>query len=188
MSRYRSWFFAFALLTLFFDQATKFLVRLWLPLGKSVPILPNFFYLTHTQNPGAAFGLFPNATALLIVVALFVSAIFLWLGHQGFDKKRIAIAAGMMLGGALGNLIDRVRFGAVTDFIDIGIWPIFNIADIALTVGAFLLLCFSLTVSDRRSGSKVKSNDYKSADEIESTSQEKGLKFQGDADFTVNKT
>lgn len=77
---------------------------------------------------------------LLIVVALFVSAIFLWLGRQGFDRRRVAIATGMMLGGALGNLIDRIRFGAVTDFIDLRVWPIFNLADTALTIGALLFL------------------------------------------------
>ncbi|MFN3422940.1 MAG: signal peptidase II, partial [Armatimonadota bacterium] len=109
-------------------------------LGSSIPILPNAFHITHTQNPGAAFGLFPNATMLLVVVALFVSAILLWLGRQGFDRRRVAVATGMMLGGALGNLIDRIRFGAVTDFIDLRVWPIFNLADTALTMGAFLLL------------------------------------------------
>ncbi len=143
LRRHRQWFFAAALITLFVDQASKSLIRTWLPLGASVPILPNALHFTHTQNPGAAFGLFPNATMLLIVIALSVSAILLWLGRQGFDKRRVAVATGMMLGGAIGNLIDRLRFGAVTDFIDLRVWPIFNIADTALTIGALLLLWWS---------------------------------------------
>lgn len=140
MRRHRRWFFAAALITFLADQVSKSAVRDLLPLGSSVPVLPNVLHITHTQNPGAAFGLLPNATMLLIVIALFVSAIFLWLGRQGFDRRRVAIATGMMLGGAVGNLIDRIRFGAVTDFIDLKVWPIFNIADTALTIGAMLFL------------------------------------------------
>jgi len=143
LRRHRRWFFAAALLTLLVDQASKEFVRLHLPLGASIPILPNIFHITHTQNTGAAFGLFPNATMLLIVVALFVSAVLLWLGKQGFDRRRVAVVTGMMLGGALGNLTDRVRLGAVTDFIDLRVWPIFNLADTALTIGALLLLWWS---------------------------------------------
>ncbi|MCX7642508.1 MAG: signal peptidase II [Armatimonadetes bacterium] len=149
MRRHRSWFFAAALITLLADQVSKSLVRAWLPLGSSIPVLPNALHITHTQNPGAAFGLFPNATVLLIVIALFVSAIFLWLGRQGFDRRRVAVATGMMLGGAVGNLIDRVRFGAVTDFIDLRVWPIFNLADAALTIGALLLLWWGAVAPTR---------------------------------------
>lgn len=147
MRRHRRWFFAAALITFLADQASKSAVRNLLPLGSSVPVLPNVFHITHTQNPGAAFGLFPNATMFLIVIALFVSAIFLWLGRQGFDRRRVAIATGMMLGGAVGNLIDRIRFGAVTDFIDLRVWPIFNLADTALTIGALLLLWWGAVAS-----------------------------------------
>lgn len=149
LRRHRSWFFAAALITLLADQVSKSLVRAWLPLGSSIPVLPNALHITHTQNPGAAFGLFPNATVLLIVIALFVSAIFLWLGRQGFDRRRVAVATGMMLGGAVGNLIDRVRFGAVTDFIDLRVWPIFNLADAALTIGALLLLWWGAVAPTR---------------------------------------
>lgn len=158
MRRHRRWFFAAALITLLADQVSKALVRAWLPLGSSFPLLPNTLYITHTQNPGAAFGLFPNATMLLIVVALFVSAILLWLGRQGFDRRRVAVATGMMLGGALGNLIDRIRLGAVTDFIDLRVWPIFNLADTALTMGAFLLLwwgAFAPSSQDERREEEV---------------------------------
>ncbi len=158
MRRHRLWFFAAAILTLLVDQLSKALVRAYIPLGASVPIIPNAIYLTHTQNPGAAFGLFPNATMLLIIVALLVSAILLWLGRQGFDRRRVAIAMGMMLGGAVGNLLDRVRFGAVTDFIDLKVWPIFNFADTALTFGALLLLWWGAVATPSESHQKTNDN------------------------------
>lgn len=154
MRRHRRWFLAAALVTLIADQLSKSFVRSILPLGASVPLFPNILHITHTQNPGAAFGLFPNSTSLLIVIAILVCVLFIWIGRQGFDRRRIAIATGMMLGGALGNLIDRVRFGAVTDFIDIRVWPVFNIADTALTSGAFLLLVWGILLSEKSAGEK----------------------------------
>jgi len=158
LRRHRRWFFATAVLTLLVDQLSKALVRAYIPLGASIPIVPNAIYLTHTQNPGAAFGLFPNTTMLLIIVALLVSTILLWLGRQGFDRRRVAIAMGMMLGGALGNLLDRVRFGAVTDFIDLKVWPIFNFADTALTVGALLLLWWGAVATPSEIHQKTNEN------------------------------
>jgi signal peptidase II len=106
-----------------------------IPKGSSVPIVPGTIFLTHTENSGAAFGLFPNATTLLIVTALIACALFLWMGRQGFNRRLFALACGMMLGGAAGNLLDRLRFGAVTDFLDLRVWPVFNLADTALTFG-----------------------------------------------------
>ncbi len=178
LSRYRHWFFGAALITLLADQVSKSLVRAFLPLGSSVPLLPNLLHFTHTKNPGAAFGLFPNAATLLIVVALFVSAFFLWLGHQGFDRRRVALATGMILGGALGNLIDRVRFGAVTDFVDIRIWPIFNIADATLTFGAFLLLWWGLSVPKEKSKDKSQGENIKCDSENEISISEAGSQSQ----------
>lgn len=144
--KYAGWFYVTALVTLALDQLTKATVRAWL--HYSIPVIPEIFHLTPAQNTGAAFGLFPNATMFFIVVAMLACALFLWLGRKGFDRRRVAIAFGLMLGGASGNLIDRLRFGAVTDFLDFRIWPIFNLADTALTVGAFLLLFWSWRVGE----------------------------------------
>lgn len=141
--RHRHWFLVAAIATFLADQLSKVAVREWLPLGTSIPVIPPLLYLTCTQNTGAAFGLFPNATMLFIVVAICACALFLWLGRRGFDRRRIAVSFGLMLGGAVGNLIDRLRFGAVTDFIDLRVWPVFNLADSALTIGALLLLWWS---------------------------------------------
>lgn len=129
------------------DQISKSVVRACIPLGSSIPVLPDILHITHVQNPGAAFGLFPNATVLFIITALFVSAILLWMGKKGFDRRRMAVATGMMLGGALGNLVDRIRLGAVTDFIDLRVWPIFNFADTALTLGVLLILWWEISIT-----------------------------------------
>jgi len=185
---HRRWFFVTALITLLSDQATKSLIRAWLPLGSSVPILPKFLHFTHTQNSGAAFGLFPNAVTLLVVIALIVSAIFLWLGHRGFDRRQTAIAMGMMLGGAVGNLIDRIRFGAVTDFIDIHIWPIFNIADAALTVGAFLLFWWGLMLPPEKPTLEAKSESIKPASEVKGISAERFTQGQSEVNLSPDKT
>lgn len=174
MRRHRRWFFGAALATLVLDQTSKSLVRAWLPLGLSVPVVPNAFHITHTQNPGAAFGLFPNATMLLIVIALSISAILLWLGRQGFDSKQVAAAAGMMLGGALGNLVDRIRFGAVTDFIDLRVWPIFNIADAALTMGALFLFWWSISSPTEALSDEPKGGQKERKETVESEVKEFG--------------
>lgn len=139
-SRYRRWFFLAATLTFVADQVSKEWVRMAIPKGSKVPIVPGAIFLTHTENPGAAFGLLPNATTFLIVTAFVACALFLWMGRQGFNRRLLAIACGMMLGGAAGNLLDRLRLGAVTDFVDLRVWPVFNLADAALTFGALLLL------------------------------------------------
>jgi len=138
--RYRQWFWGMAMFIFVADQVSKEWVRIALPKGSSVPLVPRFIFLTHTENAGAAFGLLPNATSLLVFTALIACALFLWMGRQGFHRRLFAIACGMMLGGAAGNLLDRLRFGAVTDFLDLRFWPVFNLADAALTCGALLLL------------------------------------------------
>lgn len=139
-SRHRRWFFLAATIAFVTDQVSKEWVRMVIPKGSSVPIVPGAVFLTHTENPGAAFGLLPNATTLLIVTAFIACALFLWMGRQGFNQRLLAVACGMMLGGAAGNLLDRLRLGAVTDFVDLRVWPVFNLADAALTFGALLLL------------------------------------------------
>lgn len=121
------------------DQLTKALVRIYLPPGGSFPAdWP--VRLTHVTNTGAAFGLFTNQSLLLTLVAFFA------IGLIGYYYRKLPagawplrIALGLQLGGAVGNLIDRLRQGYVTDFIDLRFWPVFNVADSAITVGAVLL-------------------------------------------------
>jgi signal peptidase II len=121
------------------DQATKALVRHDLALGDENPVLPAI-KLVHTRNSGVAFGTFAGGGALvtaLVGVAL-VALLAYFATHA--TKPLVWLPTGMLLGGALGNVIDRVRDGAVTDFVKLPAWPAFNLADASITVGVLLLL------------------------------------------------
>jgi signal peptidase II len=127
------------------DQATKALVMDRIPLYHSIPIIEGLFNLTHLLNPGGAFGFLadqgPVVRQLLFVVATFLAVgLILYYFHRTPREYRLlATAFALILGGAVGNLIDRLRFGQVVDFLDFYIgryhWPAFNIADSAITVG-----------------------------------------------------
>lgn len=123
------------------DQLLKKLFSGTMQLGESIPVLPGVFHLTYIQNPGAAFGLFENQTLFFIVIAAFLLA-FLAFAYKELAAQGIWVRFGMSLlaGGAVGNLLDRVRFGAVIDYLDFRIWPIFNLADIGICLGAALIV------------------------------------------------
>ena len=141
-------FFIIALLVVAADQLTKLWIRSNLPVGQSLPET-GFFRLTHVHNTGAAFGLFYGQSFPLTVVALvgvviiLLYALFLHRRFPSLDYRLTNSALGLVLGGTIGNLIDRLRFGYVTDFIDVGIWPVFNIADSAIVVGV-IIFAYSL--------------------------------------------
>jgi len=127
------------------DQITKWMVLAHLPLFKSVPVIPDFFNLTHIQNPGGAFGFLADQSFMVrrmmfVVVSLFATGLIFWFYHRT-PASHPFLAAGFALifGGAIGNLIDRLRFGKVVDFLDIYVrgwhWPAFNVADSAISVG-----------------------------------------------------
>ena len=144
-----------ALAILVLDRMTKWIVVQTIPLEDAIPIIPGFFRLTHLENTGAAFSLFaestsPFRTALLIafsLAALAVVTVLLWRSRNEFNLITVSLA--LILGGALGNLWDRLVDGKVTDFLDFYIsihhWPPFNIADSAIVVGALLLLSRTMT-------------------------------------------
>jgi signal peptidase II len=127
------------------DQWTKWLVEIHLPHHAAHPVIPGFLNLTHVRNTGVAFGLFASegaadGTWLLIalgLVALAAVSVYFWF-TPGHDRL-LLIALSLVVGGAIGNLIDRVSSGAVTDFVDIYVgshhWPAFNVADSAITIG-----------------------------------------------------
>ena len=122
------------------DQITKAIVRDSLFLGESIPS-DGFFRITRTFNTGTAFGLFPDQTLVLILASLVGVAILIFLYRRyAFSGLAVRLSLGMQLGGALGNLVDRLRMGKVTDFIDVGPWPIFNIADTSIVIGILILV------------------------------------------------
>ena len=123
-----------ALVVLAADQATKALVRAEIPRGGEESVLP-FLTLVNTRNSGIAFGLLQDAGPVLMLVALASLLGILAFFAYNAGRPRIWIAMGLLLGGALGNLLDRAVAGAVTDFIDFPAWPAFNLADVAITFG-----------------------------------------------------
>lgn len=123
------------------DQFTKYLVKHAIARDASIPVLKDIFHITLVFNKGAAFGILKARTPLFVMTAL--AAIFIIIYSLRRLKKGEALAAAAlysMLGGILGNLIDRLRFGHVVDFLDLRVWPVFNIADCAISVGAALLI------------------------------------------------
>lgn len=123
------------------DQVSKYVVQTNMFEGQSIPILENIFHLTYINNPGAAFGMLPNKTSFFIVMSVVVFVGVIWYARTLPKQQRLTrLALGLVLGGAIGNLIDRVRFGAVVDFFDFRVWPVFNIADIAISVAVVLII------------------------------------------------
>ena len=130
------------------DQLSKQIVKSTLDLGESWPA-EGFFRLTHGTNSGSAFGLFPNQTLILIVASIIaIGFLFYFYRTHLVPRRLLRLAIGLQLAGALGNLIDRVRDGAVVDFLDVGPWPIFNVADSSIVVGMVLLIGVMVLGSD----------------------------------------
>jgi len=139
---------ATAALVLLADQASKRLVATWLGEGQSwdiAPWLAPLFRITHVTNTGAAFGLFPRwGDFFIVVAAIVIVAIILYYRHLPHGQWPVRMALGFQLGGAIGNLVDRLRQGFVVDFIDLNFWPlhnwpVFNLADASIVAGVTLL-------------------------------------------------
>jgi signal peptidase II len=130
---------SFAVLLL--DQLTKNLVLKYMAAGQSIPLIQGVFHLTFVQNTGIAFGLFQNANSIfLITSSIILLGVIYVLVHTPKEEKAIHVLLGMVMGGALGNLADRIFLGYVVDFLDFRIWPIFNIADSAITLAIIGLI------------------------------------------------
>lgn len=146
-----------ALLIVIFDQLSKAWIRANLLPGQSILHI-GIFRITHVSNTGAAFGLFHGNILPLTIVSIVGTVVILtyvfFLRHRFPISQFGNIALGLLLGGTVGNLIDRIRLGYVTDFIDFQYWPAFNVADSAVVVGSILLASsLLLTTSARKSGS-----------------------------------
>lgn len=133
--------FIIALSILFADQFTKILASRNLSLNETIPLIKGVFHFTLIHNRGAAFGMLKNQTLLFVIISVFaVLLIFFALRNGGYRKLSFYnISLALILSGALGNLADRLRFGYVIDFLDFRIWPVFNLADSAVTIGAIML-------------------------------------------------
>lgn len=134
-----------AVIVIAVDQASKALVVHSLSHGRVISLLGGIVQLDYTLNSGAAFGILRTRGLIFILVAVIVSvAIVVSYRRVVTSPQLVRIALGLILGGALGNLIDRVRLGHVVDFIDLGWWPVFNLADSSIVVGVALLALFAL--------------------------------------------
>lgn len=135
------------------DQWTKYYIQTRLAPGDSIPVISDIFHITLVLNPGAAFGLLEHQRAFFVIIA-----IVMLLGVAFFypripqDSKILRIGIGLMTGGAIGNVIDRIKTGLVVDFFDFRIWPVFNIADIAIVSGVSIIIFSMLYLSKEEDG------------------------------------
>ena len=147
-------FLAITFLVMLLDQATKAWIISTMRIYDSFVVIEGFFSITHVRNPGAAFGFLAGAPPLfrhIFFLAVTVAAIALILHYlrvSRIEEPSLVSALALILAGAVGNLIDRIRFGEVVDFLDVYIgshhWPAFNVADSAITVGAGVLMAVLL--------------------------------------------
>ncbi len=135
------WMIIAALLVLLVDLVSKYIVQANMELYQSIPVIEGVFHLTYILNPGAAFGMLPNQTVFFIIVAaVAIVAVLVFYKRIVKEAWPVQLALGMAVGGALGNLIDRIRYGKVVDFLDFRIWPVFNLADTAIVIGVGFLI------------------------------------------------
>ena len=132
------------------DRLTKFLVSNELNLNSSIPLIKGIFYISLVHNRGAAFGFLKNQLPLFIATSL-IAIILIWRALKSNKySKTYTIALSLILAGALGNLVDRLLYGYVIDFLDFRVWPVFNVADSAITIGAIILGWSIIFSKDRK--------------------------------------
>lgn len=143
-------FYLIALGIILLDRATKLVIIQTLRLGQGIPVIPGFFDIVFVLNPGAAFGLLATLSdevrnPLFILISILAVVLIVFYHTRYLRSHRlVSVALGLVLGGAVGNLIDRLRYGMVVDFLDVHAgpyhWPAFNVADSAISVGVSLMI------------------------------------------------
>ncbi|WP_177503127.1 signal peptidase II [Anaerosinus sp.] len=137
------------------DQISKFLIENSMELGDSIPVIEGIFHITYILNPGAAFGILENQRLFFILIATIMILMTGYIYPRIPQKsKMLRLGVGMLFGGAVGNLIDRIRTGLVVDFFDFKIWPIFNIADIFIVVGVGMIIIAMFYADCKMKGEK----------------------------------
>ena len=119
------------------DQLSKYLVKANHSFG-SFPLIDNLIYITVVRNTGSAFGMFRNTNFILIIITI-ILIIFALNYLISSERKLLGTALSLIIGGAIGNLIDRIMLGHVLDFIDVNYWPVFNLADLSISIGTAIL-------------------------------------------------
>lgn len=141
-------------LVILLDQSSKWWISSTLAMGESRPLIDGILWLTYVHNQGAAFSIMPGKIAFFVIASIIViTGVSIWVARSR-PPVRLAMILGLLSGGAAGNLLDRLRFSSVIDFLDLHWWPVFNFADIAIVVGSILLVwyVFMLERSEKLNG------------------------------------
>ncbi|MGI6257662.1 MAG: signal peptidase II [Anaerovoracaceae bacterium] len=149
-------YFLLVIAVVVLDQVVKHLVVSFMSLHQSIPVIDGFFHVTYTQNTGAAFSLLQGQKLLLIGLPVFlicVGLVYIY-KHRNDKRKVLMISVALIVGGGIGNLIDRISLGYVVDLFDFRVFPIFNVADIFVTVGCALLCIYILFIDGKKHGSR----------------------------------
>jgi signal peptidase II len=151
MTRRRGLLFAFALALAVFvvDQGVKSIVEGSMRVGESITLITGFLSLTYIKNDGGAFGILGGSQSVLLLGSTVAVVVVLWMLLSGRPSTSTMLGCGLILGGAAGNLLDRLSSGEVTDYVHFSFWYIFNAADAAIVVGVGLLLLSALRTSEK---------------------------------------
>ncbi len=162
--------YSIAAITIMIDQVIKLLIRTKMELNSSIPIIPNIFNLTYVENKGAAFSILQNTQILLIIIGLvFLYIIDYYIKKEKKFSKLSIVSLGLIIGGIIGNLVDRILLHAVVDYLDFTLinFPIFNIADSCITIGVILFIISTI---------KEEIKEKKKVPIIEKVKEEKPIK------------
>ena len=140
---------------LLLDVVSKWIIRENINLGDGFAVIPGFFNIRHDRNTGAAFGILSDQRTLLILITIAALIFIFWYSFRFQNSRWMQCALGFLLGGAIGNFIDRIFLGSVVDFLQFGIeskrlfWPTFNVADVSVCIGAGMLIVFLFKVQNK---------------------------------------
>jgi signal peptidase II len=138
-----------ALAVFVLDQGLKAVVQGAMSPGESIPVIPGFLSITYIRNSGGAFGLLGGSQVLLLIGSAVAVGVVLWMIIAGQRSRLATLACGLILGGAAGNLLDRLTTGEVTDYVHFSFWYVFNAADAAITIGVATLLLSTFRMQEK---------------------------------------
>lgn len=139
------------------DQLSKMIVEKKIELYHRIPVIKGVLDISHVTNDGAAFGIIRGRNWLFVIITFVAIGFVIFYFKRFQESSWMRVSLGFLLGGAIGNLIDRIRNGYVTDFINFNFWPTFNVADIAVSIGAFLLMFYMLRYHENGKAGNVES-------------------------------
>lgn len=150
------WYYFIAVFVVLFDQITKWMIVQTVELGEKIPVIENFFYITSHRNRGAAWGILQNQMWFFyIITVIVIVAVIYYMQQYAKTNPSLGVSLGLILGGAIGNFIDRLFRKEVVDFLDVYIgsydYPVFNVADSALVVGVIIVFIATI-VEERKKG------------------------------------